>query len=161
MKDEKLIREDVEIIEDSTIGEACRLLSKYNKDIEKYIAELVAAICNVSKDEMLQDTGDSKNRTARWLYWYAIRYMTNDTYVDIAKRSTNGKVFTGSCVALSNIKMADLISQGGIWSQRWSYIKRIIKMIVENRGMTGELFSHPVTVKIIHPQGVNIELKTE
>ena len=80
IKSDEQIKSDWEHLENDNVSKACEYLRRYQGDIEDYVADIVASLCNVDVDKMLSDTSVAYFAQARWLYWYAIRYMTNDTY---------------------------------------------------------------------------------
>ena len=123
-----------------------------------YLAEFVASLCSVETERMFSSSNDLDVAQARWLFWYAYRYMTNETYEKIGKLSMPlyGKTFTKVGVASSVNKMYTLIEQKPIWRKRWTIIKRIIKQC-EN--VIDDETQKPI--KIIVPKDANIELKRE
>ena len=86
MKSDEEIKQDWQQLETENIDKACELLRQHESRIEDYIAEIVAALCNVDCSDMLTNSSVAYLAQARWLYWYAIRYMTNETYDKIARK---------------------------------------------------------------------------
>ena len=161
MKSDEEIKQDWQQLETENIDKACELLRQHESRIEDYIAEIVAALCNVDCSDMLTNSSVAYLAQARWLYWYAIRYMTNETYDKIAMRTTakSGCKFTPNGIGQSINKMALLVAQEPIWVKRWTIIKHIIKlrdMVVKEKSEM-----ETVTMKIIAPKGVKVELKNE
>lgn len=160
-----MIREDSEIklsaiIENETIDELCNIIKRYNRLGEEQLQRIVADFCGVSIEDMMGDVRHLQNSQARWLYWYAYRYMTNDSYVAIAERNAHRK-FTPQCVCSSISKMTDFISANTIWTKRWTVIKHIIKGILSNRPKQKEFICEDITIKVTAPRGVNVEVKQE
>lgn len=152
---------EINELDEHMISDVCDIVRKHNISLEKKMAYVVANMCNVSVEDMMSE---SKNQTylhARWLFWYALRYMTNDSYLKIAKNiSFNGHVFAIGTVCNSIKKMSNLISQGTIWTKRWVLLKSIIKeYMAHSPSQMSELFNNNITITITHPKGVNIELK--
>ena len=56
--------------------------------------------------------------------------------------------------------MAMMISSGTIWTKRWAYMKKIIRIMTDAEGQ-GELFKDSVMVKVIAPKGIQVEIKKE
>ena len=158
MKSDEEIKADWMRIETSNIERACEYLSKCERDVEDYMAETIAALCNIDVKEMLSETSIAYIAQPRWLYWYAIRYMTNETYEKIAHRTKVkcGFMFTPNGIGQSINKMAKLISREPIWNKRWTIIKHIIKLrdVVNAKQET-------VTFKVIAPKGYKLELKND
>lgn len=105
----------------------------------EYIAESVAEICNVGKDEMLSESKRIHVSRPRWLFWYAYRYLTGETYRKIAYMNTyglNGKSpFTSSAIAQGCRRMSSLIMNEKQWAQRWAFAKHVIKLRGEDEKM--------------------------
>ena len=161
MKTNEQIKNDWQRLETENIEKACDLLRQHESRIEDYMADIVASLCNVDCAEMLTNSSVAYLAQARWLYWYAIRYMTNETYDKIAIRTTakSGCKFTPNGIGQSINKMALLVAQEPIWVKRWTIIKHIIKLrdtVIKEKGDMETL-----TMKIIAPKGVKVELKNE
>lgn len=161
IKSDEQIKSDWEHLENDNIEKACEYLRRYEGDIEDYVAEIVASLCNVDVDKMLSDTSVAYLAQARWLYWYALRYMTNETYDKIAERtmSKTSYRFTPNGIGQSINKMSAMIVNEPIWTKRWIILKRIIKLrdtVVKEKSEM-----ETVTMKIIAPKGVKLELKNE
>lgn len=161
MKTDEQIKNDWQRLETENIEKACDLLRQHESRIEDYMADIVASLCNVDCAAMLTNSSVAYLAQARWLYWYAIRYMTNETYDKIAMRTTakSGCKFTPNGIGQSINKMALLVAQEPIWVKRWTIIKHIIKlrdMVVKEKSEM-----ETVTMKIIAPKGVKVELKNE
>lgn len=154
-----IIKGDMTKIERSTIDAACGLLRQYNIELRRYLVVLVAGLCDVSADDMMTNTKNITIVQARWLYWYAYRYMTNESYDSIARRNS-WRRFAPSCIAAACSKMAMMISNGTIWTKRWAYLKKIIRIMTDAEKQ-GELFKDSVMVKVIAPKGIQVEIKNE
>ena len=135
----------------------CDTLLNYEGKIRTYLADFVASLCNVDRDRMFSESNSLDVAQARWLFWYAYRYMTNETYEKIGKLSGElyGKTFTKVGVAASVNKMYTLIEQQPIWRKRWTIIKRIIKLQNEM------VFEPQVPVTITIPKNVELTIKKE
>jgi chromosomal replication initiation ATPase DnaA len=128
MVDEGVVKE-MEKSQDYHIAKAIEHLQKCGADTRKYLADFVAALCNVPKEKMLANTHVACCAHARYLYWYAYRYMTNESYEKIAKRSSEDEHrYTQSAIATGVNKMSGMIEKEPLWSKRWFVLKRIIKL---------------------------------
>lgn len=161
IKSDEQIKSDWEHLENDNVEKACEYLRRYEGDIEDYVAEIVASLCNVDVNKMLSDTSVAYLAQARWLYWYALRYMTNETYEKIAERTMQKTPyrFTPNGIGQSINKMSAMIVNEPIWTKRWIILKRIIKLrdtVIKEKGDI-----ETVTMKIIAPKGVKVELKNE
>lgn len=154
---EEEIKHELEQNESIAIQAVCDILMNYEAHIRTYLADFVASICNVEKERMFSSCNDLDVAQARWLFWYAYRYMTGETYEKIGKMSKPiyGKAFTKVGVAASVNKMYTLIEQQPIWRKRWTIVKRIIKM-------QNELTYEPLTpITITIPKNVELTIKKE
>lgn len=159
MKTETETTNDWKCLENDNLQMAFKYLQKYDGDIKDYLAECVASMCNISVEEMFKDTSVAYIAQPRWLYWYAIRYMMNETYEKIALQTHKkcGHYFTPNGIGQSINKMNNLINQEPMWKKRWTIIKRIIKL----RDTANEMTQETITMRVIVPKGIKVELKTE
>ena len=136
----------------------CDTLLNYEGRVRNYLADFVASLCNVEKKKMFSENNSLDVAQARWLFWYAYRYMTGETYEKIGRLSydTYGKTFTKVGVASSVNKMSVMIEQQPIWKKRWTIVKRIIRI---TNSLIDENTEEPI--KIIIPKNANVELKRE
>jgi hypothetical protein len=155
---EEEIRQNLEENERITMNCVCDTLAVYEGRIRTYLADFVASLCNVEKDKMFSNCNNLDVAQARWLFWYAYRYMTNETYEKIGKLSNEiyDKTFTKVGVATGVNKMYELIENGGVWRKRWLIVKRIIKF---SNTLIEEQENQPI--RIIIPKNANVELKRE
>lgn len=154
---EEEIRANLEENERITMTCINDTLRNYEGRIRIYLAQFVASVCNVDVDKMFSENNCLDVAQARWLFWYAYRYMTGETYEKIGKLSEPiyGKRFTKVGVAASVNKMYTLIEQQPIWRKRWTIIKRIIKMQNEID------FEPPLPITITIPKNVELKIKKE
>ena len=152
---EEEIKQNLEENERITMNCVCDTLSSYGERIRLYLADFIASLCNVEKEKMFSTCNNLDVAQARWLFWYAYRYMTNETYEKIGKLSGElyGKTFTKVGVAASVNKMYELIENGGIWRKRWLIVKRIIKI---SNTLIEEQENQPI--RIVVPKDANVEL---
>ena len=128
MVDDKVVSELKES-QDFHIKKAVEHLQLCEKDINKYLSDFVAALCEVPKNSMLSNTHVVYCAHARYLYWYAYRYMTNESYEKIAAMSCeSGHKYTQSAIATGVNKMSTMIEEEPLWNKRWLIVKRIIKL---------------------------------
>lgn len=155
---EEEIKNELEQNESVAIQAVCDILMNYEAHIRTHLADFVASICNVEKERMFSSCNDLDVAQARWLFWYAYRYMTGETYEKIGKLSKPiyGKAFTKVGVAASVNKMYALIEQQPIWRKRWTIIKRVIK---QSENFIDDETQKPI--RIIIPKDANVELKRE
>ena len=140
------------------VDSICSVLSAYEGNIRLCLSKFVAALCDVEIERMFSNDNHLDVAQARWLFWYAYRYMTGETYEKIGKLSEPlyGKSFTKVGVAASVNKMYELIEQQPIWRKRWTIVKRIIK---QTNSLVEDETQEPI--KIIIPKNANVEFKRE
>lgn len=153
MKDEEH-KKQLDAIEDRNITKACEYLRGYEQEIGNHLAQFVASLCNIDVDEMFSNMKNNYYSQARWLYWYALRYMTDETYEQIAARTTcNGHKFTLRAVAKGIDKMGKMVYENGIWRKRWVILKRVIKMY------NGDSDQSVIKVVITKPANTKVEVE--
>lgn len=159
MKTDEQIKQDWLHLDNDNIEKACAYLREHEYAIQDYMAELVASLCDVDPKEMLSETSVAYLSQARAFYWYAIRYMNNETYDKIAERTAKrgGFHFTPNGIGQAINKIARLVDTEPIWIKRWTIIKRIIKL----RDNTDESTDKDTCIRIVAPKGVKVEIKNE
>jgi len=159
MKSDSEIKNDWIEIENKTIGKALNQLREYERETNNYLAHIVAALCDVDVEKMMSGVSSTHIAQARWLYWYAIRYMKNDTYekISIAMNKESGLHFTPNGIGQSINRISEMISKEPIWTKRWTILKRIIKL----RETISKDEQDVVTFRIIAPEGIKLNIKTE
>lgn len=144
--------------EKQMVDSICSVLSAYEGNIRLCLSKFVAALCDVEIERMFSNDNHLDVAQARWLFWYAYRYMTGETYEKIGRLSEPiyNKSFTKVGVAASVNKMYALIEQQPIWRKRWTIIKRVIK---QSENFIDESATKPIRITI--PKDANVELKRE
>ena len=156
-KDDKIIQ-DWEMIDNAYIDEVCRLLRLHETNIQEYMVDCVASICDVDKLDMMTNVSNLNTIHSRWLFWYAYRYMTKDSFSHISHITLRyGKKFTEQSVSSSVNKMGNMIDNDTIWAKRWAIIKRIIKL----RDSTLSDENQNAVVIVQYPKNVEIKLRTK
>lgn len=156
---EKQANETIAKAEKDALDISCEALRNYTQTLQKSLANLVAAICNVDVNDMLCEPRIAPFVQARWLYWYSCKRMFEDTNESLSEQTKSNYHFKTNCITKGISKMSMLIQEGTIWTKRWAIIKRVIAEV--KKVEQPELFAQNITVKITHPKGVNIELKQE
>ena len=93
---EETVKYKLEENERNTIQTVCETLKNYEGEMMSCIASFVAALCDVDEKDMFSNKNTLDAAQARSLFWYAYRYMTNETYDKIGRLSqkTFGKRFS-------------------------------------------------------------------
>ena len=114
--------------QDYHIGKIIEHLRMCEQTTKDNLADFISALCNVPKEEMLSNTHVVYCAHARYLYWYAFRYMTNESYENIAIQcGKDGHRYTQSAIATGVNKMSTMIETEPLWNKRWVVVKKIIK----------------------------------
>jgi hypothetical protein len=151
---EQEIVENIRNAEEKAIEDACKALRGYESQVVENLAKIVASLCGITVYEVLEDTTRVFSKHARWFYWFAYKYMTNESCEAISKRDDKYKHFHHNSISSGISNMSMMISEQPIWAKRWSIVKRIILQI-------NNVEKQDIKVKIQHPKGVNIEIKQE
>lgn len=156
-KGDERIRQDWETLDNADIEEVCRLLRMHETRIQDYLVDCVAAICNVDKTDMMTNTSRLTIIHARWLFWYAYRYMTNESFIRVAEVTQRyGKKFTEQSISNSVNKMGNMIAKETTWAKRWVLVKRIIKL--RNSEQKNVVLDDDLSVTINHPKNIKVKL---
>lgn len=157
-KSDERIKEELDAIDNENIEQAIYLLRNHGKDVSSYLASFVAAICDVSVEDMLSEKITFHIAHARWLYYYAYRYMTNESFTKISiQTKTDKKTYSAKAIQNCVTKMSMMIANEPLWSKRWSVIKRVIKLQQEDRKIT----NHDNTIIINIPKELKEHIKIE
>lgn len=128
MKKEKDYRKEWVNLQECSFKEIELVLRNYDYDSQNMLASFVASICDVDVADMLSASDNAYVSQVRWLYWYALRYMTQDSYQRISERTMlGGCKFTKDGIRKGCEKMNVLIETDDAWLKRWIVIKRMIK----------------------------------
>jgi hypothetical protein len=147
------------MIDNAYIDEVCRLLRLHETNIQEYMVDCVASICDVDKLDMMTNVSNLNTIHSRWLFWYAYRYMTNEPFIRISNITLRyGKKFTEQSIANCVNKMGNMIASETIWTKRWAIIRRIIKL--RDKTAKSDL-QDVIKVVVHHPKNVEIKLKEE
>lgn len=149
--------------EDKVLEKVCAILNGYESRITVWLAELTAAICGVDAKAMLSRNGTHPVAQARWLYWYAYRYVFNATYAEIGRQATyySKRRHSAQNVASSIQKISLMIEQEPLWTHRWNVLKKILKTATKETAKAKWKEDATVEVRIIAPANVKIETITE
>ena len=115
-----------------TVNEIEQVVRKVDFNTMNILAIAVAGLCDVDVADMLSSSNRLHISQSRWLFWYALRWYSNDTYTQISEKTAfDGHRFGFRSVADGITKMSDLIDIDHAWKNRWVIIKKIIKSIKE------------------------------
>ena len=144
-----------------TLETAFGILRSHQQELIDYLAEIISSVCDISQEDVFIKRNTALTVYSRWMYWYTYRYVTNQTYSEIAKRTKDsfGVDFTPNGIGQSINKMGKIIESDPMWKKRWAIIKRIIKTKDSEEGKRNN------TIEIIVPRkikdSINIEVKSK
>lgn len=144
MKTDQEIKREWMDLRSKSFKEIERVLRKYDYDTQDMLASFVASICNVDVADMLSSCDKLHIAQSRWLFWYAMRYVTHETYERIAERTMIcGNRFSSRAVGAGITKMNGMIDTNDEWKQRWMVIKRMVKLKEDPMSYYENDFSNP------------------
>ena len=129
------------------------ILKEYDYEPLEMLSSHVARLCNVTEEELRGSRDRTYKSQARWLLWYAYRYMTGESYAMIAMRYGGG--FHTRTVASGIVKMTHLIGSDELWRNRWNVLRHVIKSSRTQEEDTNII----ITVQV--PKGMGDKVKLE
>lgn len=168
MKNDNEIRKEWMDLQRKSFKEIEAVLRKYDYNAQTMLATFCASICDVDYADLFVDSKESHKVHSRWLYMYALRYMTHEPYDKIARRMTiDGCKFTLDGVRKSTEKMGDMIENDLTWRNRWVVIKRMIKLwqnphdypLSDNADQLPQKYKLTLHVPKEMKDGVEVEIK--
>lgn len=160
--DENNIRREMIKSDERFLDELTGLLRSYDYNLVSSLAHFVAALCNVDVADMLSSIDKSHLSQARWLFWYAYRYITGYSFMHIADVTIyDGHKFAWRSIAGGITNMATLVVQDNIWKKRWAITKRFIvarsdaDQVICEKIMTND----PIKITVTVPKKTKVEIK--
>lgn len=127
---ENAMKKEINSLREKSFKEIEKILGRYNFDEQDMIASFVASLCDVEVSDMLSVTNNTQIAQARWLYWFALRYYTHDTYQTISERTKlDGHAFAAAGIGMCITKMSNLIEQDDVWKRRWVVTRRMMRLL--------------------------------
>lgn len=127
---EKTMKSEIDSLRNKSFKEIEKILRRYDYNEQDMIATFVASLCDVDVADMLSVTNNAQISQARWLYWFALRYYTHDTYQSISERTKmDGHAFASAGIGVCIGKMSDLIETDDVWKRRWVVTRRMIRLM--------------------------------
>lgn len=144
LNDEQL-RQEWDETDKENVTIALSYLERVEGNTVSILAEYVAAICNISVTDLTSKEKASHIVHARWLFWYAYRYMTHESYPKMSKTVTDGSsFFTASALQLGVCRMSTMVANEPTWGKRWKAIKHFIKL----RSQGEEKLDNTITINV-------------
>lgn len=142
---EDKIKKEWDSVDSENLEQALRHLKKCEIAVREYLADVVASLCGVSTKEMMSNSNAAHISQPRWLYWYAYRYMTGESYTKMSNvLNFDTKGFTTNGIRVGVEKMSTMIDTELIWNKRWTIVKKIIKL----RGQDKENVDNTIVVQV-------------
>ncbi len=148
MKSESTTKKELAEMRSKTFKEIEEILRRYDYNEQDMIGSFVASLCDVDYADMLSASNNSHIAQARWLYWYAMRYFTHDTYYRISERTQlDGHRFTPESIGVCITKISALIEEDSVWKRRWVMTKRMIRLLQDPHDYQHSDFTNPMPMK--------------
>lgn len=146
-------------LDESNIQQVCQYIQRHEINIQYYLADIIASLCNVQKDKILNlRNKELRYVHVRWLLWYAYRYMTAESYDNL---STN-KIWSNAdktSIRYGVLKMGTMIEHEPFWARRWAIVKKIID--IRNAGEEPIDNTIVITIPRDIKNKVNIQIKNK
>lgn len=137
-------RKDLVALDRKSFKEIEVILRRMDYDTQDMVSSFVASICNVDVADMLSSSNNLHLAQSRSLYWYAMRYLTKDTYQRISERSKlDGHAFSPESIAISIPKMTELIENDSVWKRRWVIVRRMLNLLQDPQNYNVSDFTNP------------------
>lgn len=129
----------------------------------------VANLCGVDSADMIYNTEEMHLVQARWLYWYSLRYMTQETFARISEiTQLDGHRVVWRTIAKAVVVMGNLIETDSIWKARWKRINNFIRELQQQEKEKEEEKTkkinqkHKITISVPDEikNNIEIEIKT-
>lgn len=160
MKSDNEIKNDWLRLDKKAFREIEKILQNFKYDEQVMVASFIAAICDVDYADLFAENKRQTTTHARWLYWYALRYMTHETYERISVRTYfDGCKFTSQNVGIGISKMMRMIGQEPEWRKRWKLVKHLIDLKEDPNSYHQNDFTNPSPQKYKLSLNVPKEIK--
>lgn len=131
---EAKLKQDFQKIDESIYIEINEILKRHNYDWYICLAEIVAAIFDVDKCDILTKDKSEGLVYARWTYWYALNTFCHKNYREIAEDSSiDDTKFVPNTIKDGIICIQALIAQNAFYAEKWRTIKRLVESKIKTR----------------------------
>lgn len=166
MKTDNEIKNEWLKLERKSFKEIEQILQNFTFNEQVMVGSFVATLCGVDYSDLFVENKRQQNTHARWLYWYAIRYMTGETYERISVRTYfDGCRFSGQNIGIGISKMNKMIGTEYEWKRRWKIIKHFIDLKEDPESYHENDFSNPMSMKyklsLNVPKGMKKNIEVE
>lgn len=154
------MEKEISDIRETFLAELRDVLRRHEYNTLDMLAHVVCGVCDVDVADMLSSVNKQYLSQARWLFWYAYRFVTGETYEKIAERTAfDGRRFTIQSVAVGVTTMGRMVEKEKVWAERWSVVRQAISVMYGKDADAGRK-TEDVTIQVIVPHGVKIDVKT-
>ncbi len=158
MISDKEIKETIERMDKGVWQDIDMMLRKHDFNMTAMLSHFVASICDVDVADIFSVNNKAYCTQARWMFWYAYRYMTRETYERIAERTAfDGHKFHTQAIVHGINSFAKLIDYDTAWAHKWHIIKHIIKIKNDAQVVQEEKTQISITV----PKNVEVKIKKQ
>jgi len=127
--DEKKISNDFMNLENKSFKQIEAILKNYDYDNFDAICCFVSSIFGVNRADMLSKNKNGELTDARYMFWYALNYMTHKTYGDIAKCCVIDGGNVQPCTVSAGITaIREKIDKNPYLCGKWLMIKKMIHL---------------------------------
>ena len=126
---EEKVKRDWRNMREKDFDEISTILSNMDYDMQTMIGSFVASICHVDYADLHSMNNKQEVTHARWLYWYALRWWSDESYERISERTMmDGRRFTSANIGIGITKMVKMTSVQGMWRDRFAVVKKFIRL---------------------------------
>lgn len=133
-------------------------LQIHNNNVIESLRDCVAWICDIPVEEMEKSTSIYASQT-RWLFWYAYRTLSAETYGRIGDVASSCNMkYTKDGIRKGVSKMSNLIDFDYTWKKKWLVVKQFISMLKDEEKETKK---HKISILVPREltNKVQIEIK--
>jgi len=158
MNNKEEIESKINEMEQKVLKDMEIILKRHNFNMTTFLAHIIASICDIDVTEIFSVNNKAYLSQSRWMFWYAYRYMTGETYERIAeKTSFEGHKFHVQAIIHGITSFAKLLEYDRSWGDKWKMVKEFIK--IKNGMGQGKDEKHEVVITV--PKNVEVKIKKQ
>lgn len=152
--------EEIEKLKDSSEQICNESIKEYLKDIEynyyNNLCDFIASIFNVDRADIISSDKRMNVVRARWMFWMALKFLLKKTNQEISSLTDlEGKFFNASSISFGINNIQSEMKNDFLLAGKWEVIK---KMILPPKEIKDEDSKEEMTIKIIKPKGVILDI---
>lgn len=131
---ETKLKQDFQNIDETIYVEINEILKRHNYDWYICLLEIISAIYNVDKCDVLTKDKAENLVHARWTYWYALNTFCHKNYREISEDSSiDDTQFVPNTIKDGIICIQALIAQNVFYAEKWRTIRRLVESKMKPR----------------------------